>query len=383
LWLERENVDFCFFIYYRYRGILDWAKVASMIRGARGSDVCVTISRYGHSERISLKRESAIPAPGRVKTPYGTPPGLPSPFPPSIPLAEDRAVPRANSVLGPSETELKSANNDKDHRNSAFCSPLKQANPRASHDANSKASHEANPKASHGLDLELSRLQCVQEREGVRHMVTGPDALVTSPQTKGKVGTPPYSLEDMRKDCAPEPEVRTHELPSTLPTRKELVSLLDQQLKREQVQHKAVVRELEASVSNLETSLRASRASALKAEQKLAAQADSRQQAVLTYEARIAALEQELCELKEERQFGSEVRRQALNDSTMKAIELDRMREVHERQKEAHAMQISLLKEAHEKQMSATREHACMVQECFEAEQSLSKRLAMQVHTCW
>ena len=360
------------YIYYRYRGILDWAKVAAMIRGARGSDVCVTISRYGHSERISLKRESAIPAPGPVTNPSRTPRGLPSQFPPPTPPAEDRAVPRANSVLGPSETELKSANNDKDHRNS-----------RASHDANSKASHEANPKASHGLDLELSRLQCVQEREGVRHMVTGPDALVTSPQTKGKVGTPPYSLEDMRKDCAPEPEVRTHELPSTLPTRKELVSLLDQQLKREQVQHKAVVRELEASVSNLETSLRASRASALKAEQQLAAQADSRQQAVLTYEARIAALEQELCELKEERQFGSEVRRQALNDSTMKAIELDRMREVHERQKEAHAMQISLLKEAHEKQMSATREHACKVQECFEAEQRLSKRLAMQVHTCW
>jgi hypothetical protein len=358
------------YIYYRYRGILDWAKVAAMIRGARGSDVCVTISRYGHSERISLKRESAIPAPGPVTNPSRTPRGLPSQFPPPTPPAEDRAVPRANSVLGPSETELKSANNDKDNRNSAFYSPLKQAN--------SRASHEANPRASH---------------------------------------------EDMRKERAPEPGVRTHELPSTLPTRKELLSLLDQQLKREQVQHKAVVRELEASISNLETSLRASRASALKAEQELAAQADNtqhnavvrelkacvstletslrasrasalkaeqelvaqadnRQQAVLTYEARIAALEQELCELKEERQFGSEVRRQALNDGTMKAIELDRMREVYERQKEAHAMQISLLKEAHEKQISATREHACKVQECFEAEQRLSKRLAMQVHTC-
>ena len=269
------------YIYYRYRGILDWAKVAAMIRGARGSDVCVTISRYGHSERISLKRESAIPAPGPVTNPSRTPRGLPSQFPPPTPPAEDRAVPRPNSVLGPPETELKSADNDKDHCDGAFydCalsrfSPLKQAN--------SRASHEANPRASH---------------------------------------------EDMRKERAPEPGVRTHErpstLPSTLPTRKELLSLLNRQLKREQVQHKAVVRELETCVSHLETSLRASRASGLKAEQELEAQGDHMQQAVLTYEARIAALEQELCQLKEERQFGAEVHRQALNDGTMKAIELD------------------------------------------------------------
>jgi hypothetical protein len=55
------------------------------------------------------------------------------------------------------------------------------------------------------------------------------------------------------------------------------------------------------------------------------------------------------------------------------------MREVQERQKEAHEQQISLLKEAHAKQISATREHACKVQESFESEQRLSKRLAMQV----
>jgi len=278
-----------------------------MIRGAWGSEVSVTISRYGHPERISLKRESAIPAPGTVTHPSRTPRGL---FPqlsrPTLP-AEDRAVPRPNSVLGPPETELKSADNDKDHCDGAFydCalsrfSPLKQANPRASHD----------------LDLER-----------VRHMVTASDVLVTSPQKKGKERTPNDSLEDMLKERAPEPGVRTHErpstLPSTLPTRKELLSLLNRQLKREQVQHKAVVRELETCVSHLETSLRASRASGLKAEQELEAQGDHMQQAVLTYEARIAALEQELCQLREERKFGAEVHRQALNDGTMKAIELD------------------------------------------------------------